>query len=29
MANVSNVIKSIQDTMRKDAGVDGDFKHLK
>jgi type I restriction enzyme M protein len=28
MANVSNVIKSIQDTMRKDAGVDGDAQRL-
>lgn len=28
MPNVSNVIKSIQDTMRKDAGVDGDAQRL-
>jgi type I restriction enzyme M protein len=28
MANVSNLIKSIQDTMRKDAGVDGDAQRL-
>ena len=28
MANVSTVLKSIQDTMRKDAGVDGDAQRL-
>ena len=28
MANVSGVIKSIQDIMRKDAGVDGDAQRI-
>ena len=28
MSNVSNIIKTIQDIMRKDAGVDGDAQRL-
>ena len=28
MSNVSNLIKTIQDIMRKDAGVDGDAQRL-
>ena len=29
MSNVSGVIKSIQDIMRKDVGVDGDAQRIK